>query len=101
MSNPLDPSAEVPNRGMCDCYILVGTCLVFPYIHLQAVSISSCTTDLEDLDFSTSVFLSDILSENYPPFEFYNYLINSQMLRRIIIFFVCIILSVKNSLYFP
>ena len=54
-----------------------------------------------NFDAKTFPFLGNVLSENNPALEFYNYLIHCQMLRGVVEFRVSLIQGVEDGPYFP
>ena len=58
-------------------------------------------TQFVDFDARMFPFLENVLSENNPALEFYNYLIHCQMLRGVVEFWVSLIQGVEDGPYFP
>jgi hypothetical protein len=54
-----------------------------------------------NFDAKTFPFLGNILPENNPALEFYNYLVHFQMLQGVVEFRVSLIQDVEDGPYFP
>jgi len=58
-------------------------------------------TEFVNFDAKMFPFLWNVLPENNPALEFYNYLIHCQMLRGVVLFRVSLIQGVEDGPYFP
>jgi hypothetical protein len=86
---------------MCCSHVVRVRAWVCTQVHSHVICITWFVTQFINSDIKTFPFLGNVLSENNPAFEFYNYFVQCQMFWGVIEFSISLVQCVKDCLYFP
>ena len=85
------------NSCMCCSHVVSDGVQVSTQVHTHVICIPRFNTEFVNFDADTFSFLWNVLPEDNPALEFYNYLVHCQMLLGVTEFSISLIQCVKDS----